>query len=314
MDLATDKVLSDLLSICQACKGHGNNPDSYTSPGFSEYLNRALTIADIPMQSYNIERTSRKDPNTAPWEDSIKNFIFDMVSFNTYKKFKVCMLLVEMDYKYTDTTLKLLANKYCTDSSVLVSVEYDSVQTDDIMDDIIFKIKIVKNGIVEYTADITPDCLVATLVSWYVPNDTIILCHDNTIQEYKDSISMMPDVTWSISCTTTTFIECESARKECKYICPTYSCLGSLETRAVGSGPIKETCHKIPTAYEGKLNYYLRCVRGSKHSSGRCYDCQSLFKVVTSVYKSPEPSPAKKNLVKFSSQFLASAALKSRKR
>lgn len=306
MEESTEQVLAELLAICQACRGHGDNPDAYTSPGFSEFLNRALTIADIPMQSYNIEKTSRRDPDSVPWEDSIKNFIFDMTSFNTTKKFDVCILLAEFGYKYTDATLDLLTTRHCKPTSSMISVEVTNTDVSD-SDSTEFKFTIIREGVIEYTCYVTSKYLVSTLVSWYVPGSTMILCHDSMVNEYTDCISMMPRSDWSVSCTTSNFIECDDPGKQCKHICPTYSCLGSLETRAVGSGNIKVTSHKMPRVHEGKLNYYLRCVRGSKHSSGRCYDCQSLYKVITSIYKTPECSPVKASELKFSPTFLTAS-------
>lgn len=112
---------------------------------------------------------------------------------------------------------------------------------------------------------------------------------------------------WSVSCTTTHFISNREKDKVCTYVCPVYSCQGSFETRAVSAGNITVTQSDKNFTYQGRLNYYQQCVRGSKHSSGRCYDCEVLYKVITQVYTSPLPSPTIPRKINFSRSFLSSS-------
>lgn len=296
--ISNDAALAELLSICQSCKGHEPYDNPYSSPAFIQYLNRPLTIADIPMESYNIERSSRNNPTNVPWEDSIKNFIFDLTSFSNKKRYSTCILLAEAGYKYSKATLSLLNNKHCYSTSAMILVIPLEENAK------LFRLTVVSKGIVTYTSSIEAENLVGILLSWYIPNRTAIVCHSNDIQEYIDCISIMSDCTWSIQCTNSKFIKSGSSKK-CKYVCPTYSCQGLHETRAVGEGDITVVEHKVPKEYSGRLNYYLRCIRGSTCASGKCYDCEILFRVIQTVYKTPETSPVSAYDVKFSPTFTA---------
>lgn len=305
MNRNIEKLAHELLSICTICNGHSTSKDSYTSPAFAEFLDRALTTDDIPMQSCNMEDTNpiRQDLQSMPWEDSIKNFIFDMTSVNTRSKFSTCIVLSEYGYKYQDATIDIIGDKYGIEDVTLIDVIPVDQDSDLSIDGFYVRIR-HKN--VDYKSTIDTKTLVSHLVQWYIPERTLIYCHDNSVKEYSDLISMMPMSVWSVSCTLTNYIQCENSSKECKYVCATFSCAGSLETRAVGSGPIIFTDHNVPAKYQGQLNYYFRCVRGSRHSSGRCYDCQILYKVITNIYKSPLPTPKSARFPTFSTSFLSS--------
>lgn len=301
----SEKLAHELLSLCTICNGHSTSKDSYTSPAFVEFLDRALTTDDIPMQSCNIEDMNpvREDLKSVPWEDSIKNFIFDMTSVNTRSKFDICILLSEFDYKYQEATADIIGSKYGTDAVTIIDVSPVDQDLDLSIDGFHIRVRHKKT---DYKSTINTEILVSSLIQWYSPGNTLIYCHDNTIKEYRDLLTMMPESVWSVSCTLTNYIKSGSPRSECKYICPTFSCPGSLETRAVGTGNIIFTDSNAPAKYQGQLNYYFRCVRGSRHSSGRCYDCQILYKVVTSIYKSPLGTPVATRFPKFSRLFLSS--------
>lgn len=302
MDSVTESTIRDLLGICMRCNNHKINKDSYTSPGFAEFLNRSLRISDIPMQSWipDEDRSPRKDLTTIPWEDSLKNFIFDLTSVATRSKFDTCIILTELGYKFTYATINIINEKYSNKRGRIIDVSLSNDDED------IFIIGLTVSGKLEGRWNVDRDCLVSSLQTWYADSNTLIMCHDNNVKEYREVLSMMPKSTWSISCTLSNFIQAKLGNSRCEYICPVYSCAGSLETRAVGNGLVSFTSSNIPGEYEGKLNYYLRCVRGSRHTSGRCYDCQILYKVLTSVYKPPTPSPVTPRVIQFSNSFLDS--------
>lgn len=304
MESSIDETVSKLLSISMSCYNHQLNEDSYPSPGFSDFLNRALTVDDIPMQSSTEinYRPLRKDLSTIPWEDSIKNFIFDLTSVNTKQKFDICVLMTQPGYRYTDSTIGILSQKYLKDKAIAVDIVPTDVDCREF--DICFRL----GGIVQCKWTVERSLLVSNVCVWSSNSSMLIYCHDNSVSEYRDIIQMMPESTWSISCTPLSFIESKSTSKPCKYVCPVYSCQGSLETRAVGTGSVKFVKHKIADTYEGKLNYYLKSIRGSRHSSGKCYDCEILYKTLISVHRSPLSSPANPRTIKFSDQFLHSTS------
>lgn len=299
-----ERTAYELTSVHSRCVQHGGSKDSYASPAFSEWKKGALTIDDIPMQSCSTDLTCpiREDQHKAPWEDSIKNFIFDIVSVNTSSKFTTCILLSEMGYKYQEATIHMIAGKYGTDNVTVIDVVPCDYSDGSKYDE--FKLR-VRHKNVNYDSIIHKGTLASNVVQWYQPNNTIIFCHDNSIVEYQNIISAMPQSTWSISCTYTNYIINES-KKKCYYVCPNFACPGSFETRAVSSGSVVFTNKNAPAEYKGRLDYYSRCVRGSKHYSGKCYDCKKLEVAINDIYKSPLSTPVSARFAKFSPTFLLS--------
>ena len=279
MENQTDSALAELMQLCTMCNNHRFTQDSYSAPGFTNFLNRPLTIDDIPMESYNSEDGAElsRDPKSIPWEDSIKNFILDLTSVSSTEKFSVCMLLTELGYVYSAPTISLLNKKYGNSTTVMVHV----VPVDEDMSTYIVTIR--REEKVEYCNRIDRNYLVGDLLTWYMPKSTLVFCHNPSTVQYKELLGMMPDITWSVSCTISNFLESSDFIEKCEYICPVYSHSGSMETRAVGSGPISFIGYKLTGKYRGKMNYYFRCIRGSKHSSGRCYDCQILYNLLLSL-------------------------------
>ena len=55
----------------------------------------------------------------------------------------------------------------------------------------------------------------------------------------------------------------------------------------MGYGEMAIGRHPPTSGYAGKLNFYDRCIRGSVHSSGKCYDCEVLYRAVSRVYRLP---------------------------
>lgn len=308
MDCHTEEVISKLLAVCQSCNGHKTERDAYTSPAFAEYLGRPLTVTDIPMQSYDYTKyTLTKDPKATPWQDSIKNFILDSTSVQTVTKFKVCILMVEYGYRISDTGSKLLnatadvvGYRYGSPRSMVITTEPEDERYSS------FLVTAKQGNDVGFEGVIESESLVNILMSFYIPAKTLLICHDSQSTEYQEVVSMMPDSKWSLSCTPTTFIRPTTRYIECKYVCPVYSCFGSMETRAIGRGPVTFDVSSKPKSYIGRMNYYARCIRGSRHSSGRCYDCQILYKTLISLGASPNSSPVALHSVAFSDSFLHS--------
>ena len=187
MNKIVERTAHELLSICTICNGHSTSRDSYTSPAFAEFLDRALTIGDIPMQSCNIEDMNpiRQDLQCMPWEDSIKNFILDMTSVNTRSKFSTCILLSEYGYKYQHATIDIIGDKYGTNDVTLIDVTPVDQDHDLSMDGFYVR---VRHKNVDYKSTIDTKTLVSNLVQWYKANSTIVYCHDNAIKEYSDLI------------------------------------------------------------------------------------------------------------------------------
>lgn len=302
MEDKVDSSFSELMQVCTVCNNHRLSKDSYTAPGFMEFFDSPLNINDIPMQSHSIDNEIEigRDPSNVPWENSIKNFVLDILSIQNTRIFSTCIILTEFGYAYAEITTVYIT-KRCTDNNTVV---LHVVPLDDTNET--FSITIRRNGKIEYCSTTDKDYLVSTLSIWYSANSTIIFCHDSSINAYKETISMMPESILSVSCSPTNFVDAAKPDAVCTYICPVYSHLGSMETRAVSSGPIQFIEHKITNSYIGKMNYYSRCIRGSRHSSGRCYDCQVLYKVLISLQdenKVQEESP----IIKFAPSFLDSA-------
>ena len=108
--------------------------------------------------------------------------------------------------------------------------------------------------------------------------------HDYNVQDYRDTLYLLSEGMWSIPCTVRNFVQTNDLSGSAVYLCPLFACDGSLETRAVGSGTFTTCSGKLPGWYAGKLNYYLKCIRGSTHSSGRCYDCKVVHRIIAKNY------------------------------
>lgn len=303
MDNLEKSIIDDLVSVCTSCESHHDiNKNSYTSPGYIDFLGRALTVGDIPMSSYiqKEDDSPMKDPSSTPWEDSVKNLVFDMTSMDSDKRYDTCILLYEFGYKLPVITANSVSSRYGIPGNVTVDVIPEDCECE------YYIVNIRRYSTLEYTFIVDSEHLVGHLIQWYVANSTLILCHDNSNSTYKDVISMMSESTWSVQCTVSTFISARHSSSVSDYICPTYTCPGSLETRCIGTGPIKYISHGLPQSYIGKLNYYLRCIRGSRHSSGRCYDCEILYRVLSTInIECNSKSTATKSVV-FSPDFLKS--------
>jgi hypothetical protein len=308
MNPYTEETISKLLAICQSCTGHRTEKDSYTSPAFAEYLGRPLTVSDIPMQTFDYTKYAlNKEPSATPWQDSIKNFILDCMSVQPNKRYMVCLLMVEYGYKFSDVgdkfleaTADIVSHKYGVRGSIIITVEPDNEECSS------FTVVTKQDERIGFKSSVDKDALVSVLMSFYMPKRTLLMCHDSYAPEYREVISMMPECKWSLSCTPSNFIRPANKYSDCKYICPVYSCFGSMETRAVGYGPVIFGATNKPTSYTGKMNYYARCIRGSRHSSGRCFDCQTLYKTLVSVGASPNASPISLHSVVFSDSVLGS--------
>lgn len=299
-----ERTAHELADVHSRCVKHGGSEDAYASPAFSEWKKNSLTLDDIPMQSCNNEddRPMREDQHRAPWEDSIKNFIFDTMSLNTSSKFITCILLSEVGYKYQEATIHMIAGKYGKENVTLIDViPYDYSNASKHEE---FKLR-VRHKTVNYNTIIDSSTLTSTLIQWYVPNSTVIFCHDNSVVEYQNTISSMSESMWSISCTYTNYIT-NGSSNNCHYVCPNFACCGSLETRAVGRGTAIFTDANAPAKYKGKLDYYSRCVRNSRHFSGKCYDCKRLEVTVNEIYESPLSTPVSARFSKFSPALLNS--------
>lgn len=306
MNSHTEETISKLLAICQSCTGHRTEKDSYTSPAFAEYLGRLLTVSDIPMQTFDYTKYAlTKEPGATPWQDSIKNFILNSTSVQQLNKYMVCILMMEYGYRFSDigdkfleATVDVVKHKYGARQSMVITTEPEDE------DYSTFTVIARQGNRIGFKDSIDRDALVGILMSFYIPKRTLIMCHDSFSKEYQEAISMMPESRWSLSCTPTVFVRPSNKYTDCRYVCPVFSCFGSMETRAVGYGSVTFNSSNKPMSYTGKMNYYARCIRGSRHSSGRCYDCQTLYKTLVSLGASPNASPVPLHSVVFSDSFL----------
>ena len=302
MEVAEKDSIAALTSIYSSCNNHRTSADSYTSPSFVDLFTGPLTIDDIPMECSSSAKSDQTvlDPVATPWEDSIKDLVLDLTSIGFDKTFSVCMLLTRLGHSLMDATIELMHKKYVRSNTTIVSIVPKEEKEEE------FEMNIIRNRKVEQSSVIQREYLVTNLLIWYEANDTLILCHDPFISVYKQALEMMPETIWSISCNVTNFVNKKNDTTTCKYACPVYSHPRSMETRAVGSGPINFSDAYVPKDYIGKMNYYLRSIRGSKHSSGRCYDCQVLYKTLLSLgIHNKHQLPDEK--VQFDSQFLISS-------
>ena len=100
---------------------------------------------------------------------------------------------------------------------------------------------------------------------------------------YNNAMHMLEGGMWSIACTSTAFIRNARADIATSYICPVFACDGSTETRAVGEGAIQIKNNPGSGEYDGALGFYNKSIRGSVHSSGRCYDCEMAYRILCSM-------------------------------
>lgn len=301
-----DSCIADLLDIAAKCtrsKGDNasNKDELYTAPAFMYNTDKALTLSDIPMQSYSIEKSTRRVSQGTHWNDSIKNLIFDISSVNSSKRFKCCIIFTEPGYKYPAATLEIMNRRYCYSNSLMILVSLDDEKS------ILFDVTIVIGNQLDTNFRIPREYLVELITSTCTnPTDALVMCHTNSINEYIDAIVMLYGCTWSIQCTSSTFVSLENKREKYKYVCPIYACMGSTETRLVSKGAIALHQGKSSADYRGRLNYYNRCIRGMISTFGKCYECDRLFRSISQVYKTPDVSPIEPYSLQFSPKFLTS--------
>lgn len=295
----TERVLRDLLSLSQSCKSSHHTPAAYSSPAYLDFYDLPMSIHDIPMQSYNIEKSSRGDPNSVPWDDSVKNLVFDLGSIPGSTRNKVCLVLAGRGYKYSRECLPLVYRKYCTRGGISVVAEENEAGDGQ------YNISIYDGQQIDDPMTVDAETAPGLLLSLCIYDRTVILCHDSSSEVYKSVLYMAVGATWSVQCTSSNFVEPGNGSNSCKYICPVYSCLGLHESRAVGRGNIVIGENPSRSGYAGRLNYYSRCIRGSACSSGKCYDCEVLYRTVAAAYETPPVSSAKRLVAQMSPDFLS---------
>ena len=127
------------------------------------------------------------------------------------------------------------------------------------------------------------ESLSAVLSPWSIFERRGLICHDATLMAYNNAMHMLEGGMWSIACTSTAFIRNARADIATSYICPVFACDGSTETRAVGEGAIQIKNNPGSGEYDGALGFYNKSIRGSVHSSGRCYDCEMAYRILCSM-------------------------------
>lgn len=280
-----DKELIELMEVCNICRNHEVSSDSYTAPAFMDFTDKPITTEDIPMEHTNILKAAdtSMNPKDNAWENRLKNFILDLTSVDTESKFFSCIVLADFEPHYELSTTYLLSKKYGTENSATIYVYPISE------DCTTFNMTIRRYEKKECQFEVESKDLINELSIWYVEKKTLTFCHNTDIPHYRDIISMMPDSVWSVFCSPYNFVEVKQSLAirqaikgsgKCSYICPVYSYRASKETRAVGTGPIRFVGHKNDPSYIGSMNYYSKYIRSSRHSSGRCYDCETLYKLL----------------------------------
>jgi len=277
--------IHELLSSCVGCNvKHVPQDNSFAAPAFMDFLNGGVSLEDIPMESSVI--TTEAGSGT-PWDEGIKDLLLDLTSFGSSFKFSVCIILSGHMSKYVPLTAELMSAKYCTGPYTVVSVIPESEECAS------FEVTALSASMPAVRFSVSSDKLIASVIMWYSRGETAVLCHDYSIQVYESLISMMPVCRWSIQCMPTRHIQSAPGVDTCRYICPAFSYRASMETRAVGHGPVVTTSKGVPYGYSGRLAYFHKHIRGSKHTSGRCYDCQVLYRVLMEVYEPALDSPVK---------------------
>jgi hypothetical protein len=281
----SDQALHNLLSISQQCINHKPQSQTFSAPSFLRELKEPLTISSMPMETSHVA----SEMSVLPWNDKIKNFVMDCMSFNNEERFDVCIVLAEYGYNdpsecgdIASLTYDALRLKYSNGSSIILVVEPQDDGTESLQQglDWYFSLKMTYSNCETTKLDVSGQDLVKAVMPFYREKSTLVLCHDSGIEEYRDLLLLMSDAFWSISCTPTCFVGVDSNIRKCKYMCTVYNHNSSTETRAVGQGMVSFGAHLMPRDYIGKVKYYLKCIRGSKHSTGRCYDCKMLYDVI----------------------------------
>lgn len=277
------KLAKLLLEVSNKCNHRKGNEDSYACPSFIDYLDRPLTLKDIPMQSsIEGERLIRRDPSDTPWEDCIKNYIADLASLDGLGNFDAVVLLCAPGYKFARAASLALSKGYVKSSGVLVEVVPQPESKEKLTISVIMSLE------VQCSWEVDASSLASELSVWSDTGKYITLCHDYSRDDYRDVLYMLSEGFWSISCTPRNFIRMDNNNSLSNYVCPVFACDGSLETRVVGKGTFNKHTDEPPGWYKGRLGFYLKCIRGSTHSSGRCYDCEMVHRAVVKHYPMEE--------------------------
>lgn len=169
-----------------------------------------------------------------PWNDAIKNFVMDLVSLQADGAYATCILLLEEGATDTESgrcmlsfTLEGVARRYCRDTSVTVTVEPVEAS---------FRLLRHESGSIVDNRVERAQNLVRLLSRDASGSNTLILCHDSSLQSYRDVLTVFAESTWSISCTPQSFVGSAHASIACKYVCSVFAHRASRESRAVGKG------------------------------------------------------------------------------
>lgn len=272
-----ETTLKELNETCTSCTNHKPQRDNYAAPVSVEHKGRPLLVSDMPMETFMPVDLAQP---SVPWNDGIKNFVMDMVSLKYGERFSVCMILCgdhddELDYErdILNLTSWSIGMKYGKSGSTIIVVRYSSATE-------CMHIQVLTEGKAEITNVVESDMLVRTLFKYYVEDDTFILCHDSSIAEYRNVLETLSGSTWSVSCTPLSYVESCDELQQCKYICAVFSHWLSRESRAVGRGMLTFDSTTLLDEYIGRMNYYSRCIRGIRCTTGRCYDCKMLYDVL----------------------------------
>lgn len=269
-------LVRQLMEECQKCTHRKGNVDSYACPSFIDSLNRLLFTTDIPIHSTSSgSRLVRRDPGDAPWNDSVKTLILDIVSFQSFSALDVIVILCGRGYNFSRTSSQILSTYSLGSSKTIVEVVPDAD------DETLFNISVFMGLTLEYSWAVPGESLPSILSAWSTYENRGLVCHDTALTAYKNAIYMLEGGVWSIVCTSGTFVCGSQTDAIVNYICPVFGCDGSTETRAVGKGSIQFKNNPNSGAYDGALGFYNRSIRGSVHSSGRCYDCEMVCRVLS---------------------------------
>lgn len=302
MDPLEENVIRQLIAKYTSCPTkHALNKQSYASPAHMK-TGRLMDVEDLPMSCSNSkeERPTSIDQDTTAWDDSAKNLIFDLTCVDDSMKYEAIILLYEFGYKLPTTTARGMVNKNGLPGTVSVEcMPVDERSTE-------FTITVRQFGMLVDTLVIPHSILITTITDWYLDNNTLIVCHDSLIPVYRRTVEMMSDSTWSIQCNITDFVVALDSDVKCRYYMNVYGYPRSTESRAVGTGQMKFIQKTGNSSYNDKANFYNRCIRGSRHSSGKCYDCHMLYTVISSIDASYKSNQTAAQSVTFSSIFLKS--------
>jgi len=266
-------LLKELQAVSELCCLQHLNNYAYTAPDSIFYRGIPLYMSDIGM-SFDSRHTLKgvEDPSVVPWDEDVKSLTSDLMTILNRSSFERYVFLTNAHYTYIDNMHKLLRHIPSINPHAYVICVSPIPEHN-------YAISITRGGSTPKEDLVPAEMLVSVMTKLCNDKDTLVCCHTAEDPWYLEVISSIPDCTWSMPSTQSLFLTSSTEPDRSMYMCQVFSHPASVECRAIGIGPpalLSQPCIKY---YRSRMYYYSTCIRGAQAKTGRCFDCEVLYRL-----------------------------------